>query len=253
MLCCETMNPTLEKLLRENSPQFSEGNPADFQQSSVTVEEGEKLQQLIIEKRPKVSLEVGLGFGISSLFICEAMEKVGGERHIVIDSERWDESVGLRHLEAAGYGHLIDFRAQESETALPRLVAEGTRVDFAFIDGCHAFDHALIDFFYIDKLLSVGGIVAFDDADQESVHGVCRFVATNRSYKVCATVGGSPDRRTIVKAARWAARRFSPLRRLVHNRVSEPDEGLGFSWASRLIAFEKTGEDKRRWDFHREF
>src|SRR5262249_34872215 len=153
------------KLLRENSPRFSEGNPADFRQNSISVEEGEKLQELILCKRPSVSLEIGLGFGISSLFICEAMAKVGGQRHIVIDSEKWDDSVGLRHLDAAGFSHLIDFREQESQMALPQLINEGTRIDFAFIDGWHTFDHALIDFFYIDRLLPVGGIVAFDDAD----------------------------------------------------------------------------------------
>jgi hypothetical protein len=53
--------------------------------------------------------------------------------------------------------------------------------------------------------------------------------------------------------ARWAARHFQLFRRLVHNRISETDEHLGFFWDSRFIAFEKLADDTRRWDFHREF
>ena len=44
---------------------------------SITAEEGEKLQELIIEKRPNVSFEVGLGYGISELFIVRRCPKFG--------------------------------------------------------------------------------------------------------------------------------------------------------------------------------
>jgi len=53
-------------------------------------------------------------------------------------------------------GQLLSVRAHISE-------AQGERIDFAFIDGAHTFDHVLVDFFYIDRMLNVGGIVAFDD------------------------------------------------------------------------------------------
>ena len=65
-------------------------------------------------------------------------------------------------------GQLLSVRAHISE-------AQGERIDFAFIDGAHTFDHALVDFFYIDRMLNVGGIVAFDDLGFPCIEKVCRF------------------------------------------------------------------------------
>jgi len=41
--------------------------------------------------------------------------------------------------------------------ALPRLLANGCRADFAYIDGWHTFDHAMLDFWFIDKMMNIGG------------------------------------------------------------------------------------------------
>lgn len=43
---------------------------------------------VIAQKRPVVSLEIGLDFSVSALFICEALSKAGGERYIVTSDER---------------------------------------------------------------------------------------------------------------------------------------------------------------------
>jgi predicted O-methyltransferase YrrM len=248
------MISSLEEILRTRTVCAPDGAKIALDYA-ITATEGEELQKLIIDKKPIVSLEVGLCYGISAMFICEAMAKVGGKRHIVIDptqSSGW-QGIGLRNLIEAGFGPLIDFREQESQVALPQLVSEGTKIDFAFIDGWHTFDHVLVDFFYIDRLLRVGGIVGFDDAHWSAVHEVCRFVATNRAYRVCAVVGGTSSKTLGARMARWGASHFQLLRRLVHSRISETDEHLGFFWNSRLIAFEKLADDTRRWDFHREF
>jgi hypothetical protein len=106
---------------------------------------------------------------------------------------------------------------------------------------------------HIDRLLRVGGIVACDDANQNAVHEVCRFIATNRAYRVCAIDGGTTSRTLGARVARWGASHFQLFRRLARSRISLTDEHLGFFWDSRLIAFEKLADDTRRWDFHREF
>jgi hypothetical protein len=58
---------------------------------------------------------------------------------------------------------MIELHEAPSFQVLPKLQADGLRIDFAFIDGCHTFDYAMVDFFYIDKMLRVGGVVVFDD------------------------------------------------------------------------------------------
>jgi hypothetical protein len=67
------------------------------------------------------------------------------------------------------------------------------------------------------------------------------------------SVVGTNFKTLSARMARWAATHFQLFRRLVHNRISETDERLGFFWNSRFIAFEKPADDTRRWDFHGEF
>jgi predicted O-methyltransferase YrrM len=204
---------------------------------------GALLQGLIEQKRPSITLEVGLAYGVSGLFICEALAKVGGKKHIAIDafqSTVWS-GIGIHHLRRAGYGGLVELREQLSQDALPQLVAEGVKVDFAFIDGTHSFDQKIVDFFYIDRLLNVGGIVAFDDCHWASIHQVCRFIATNRPYRVCgSTVGTAPGFRG--RLVKWAARHSRGVRQIVKPKYVLPDEQFGIQAASRCIAFEKLAD-----------
>src|SRR3954452_9516008 len=73
----------------------------------------EVLQRLIRQSRPKVSLEVGLAYGISTLNICQALREVGANKHIVMDpfQANWKE-IGLRNIRVAGYEDLVEFRRE---------------------------------------------------------------------------------------------------------------------------------------------
>jgi len=56
----------------------------------------------------------------------------------------------------------------------PSYPLEGTQIEFAVLDGWHTFDQGLIDFFYISRMLSVGGVVSLDEVNYESVHKLVR-------------------------------------------------------------------------------
>ena len=214
----------------------------------------EFLKKLVIETNAKTTLEVGLAFGLSAMSICEGLQQIGGEGHIAIDpnqSTQW-KGIGLENLKRAGFTDLLELREKPSHVALPELAAEGLRVDFAYIDGWHTFDYALLDFFYVDLMLNVGGIVAVDDCFFSSVHAVCRYIATNRAYCVravceCDVPHPASLAARVLKAA---AARSPKFRRVVHPRFSQPDEKLGFTRFSRCIAFEKLAADSRTWDAH---
>lgn len=68
--------------------------------------------------------------------------------------------------------------------ALPRMVGEGQKKQFIFIDGSHTFDYTLLDAFYGDQLLEVGGILAFDDIGWPAVQKAVLFFLTNRYYRL---------------------------------------------------------------------
>ena len=58
----------------------------------------------------------------------------------------------------------------------------GIKIDFAYIDGWHSFDYTLLDGWYVDRMLAVGGIAAFNDCDWPAVKKAIRFVLTHRKY-----------------------------------------------------------------------
>jgi hypothetical protein len=107
--------------------------------------------------------------------------------------------------------------------------------DFAFVDGRHHFDYVLVDFFYIDKLLRVGGYAVFDDLWLPQVRKVVSFVLRNRDYAL-VRAGGSRKSPPWRRAAR-AVRRFvqTPLTRDVGVKL------IG----ENVCVLKKVGEDKR--------
>jgi predicted O-methyltransferase YrrM len=172
-------NPVLEEVLAVHS--------------GISRDEVRFLEELITELQPRNTVELGLAQGISTLAIADALSHIPGARHIAIDpsenTEVWN-GIGLHNLERAGLRHLVDFRDEPSSSVLPKLAQNGTHVDFAFIAGKHTFDHTLAEFFHIDRILRVGGVVVFNDADLAAVRKVLRFMVTNRSYTVYKTLGG---------------------------------------------------------------
>ncbi|MCX6901546.1 MAG: class I SAM-dependent methyltransferase [Verrucomicrobia bacterium] len=251
------MNAILKQMLETGYATSPTGEKVKLE-THITPEEGHFLHRLVSELRPRTSLEVGLAFGVSALFICDALERTPQTRHIVIDPGQTGDfykSIGLNNLKAAGYEDLIQFHSAPSQATLPQLVREGCKVDFAFIDGFHTFDHALVDFFYVDQMLRVGGIVVMDDANWPSVRRLCRFIAINRAYRVhrClepATILQSTWKGRLLRSL---ARRMAPLRSILKPESLEPDEDWGIVRGSRCVAFQKMADDTRHWEFHREF
>jgi len=258
------MNPVLEKILRTGNTTSASGEIITTVPSQISEKEGEWLQEIISEVRPKVSLEIGLAYGISSLFICEALAKVRAERHIIIDPNQHQrfKGIGLLNLRRAGYEKIVEFHEARSFQVLPKLEADGVRIDFAFIDGWHTFDYVMVDFFYIDKMLRVGGVVAFDDLSYPSIRKLCRYILTNLPYSVFQK--SAPDGSHKVTLKRWLAFHLpvfsKEMRRIAKPEILEPDHTLGLRDLT-YVALRKEKEDvcgdgsngTRRSDDHHEF
>ena len=117
-------------------------------------------------------------------------------------------------------------------------------------DGWHTFDFVLLDFFFIDRMLNVGGILVLDDTQFPAIRKVCRFVRRNLAYSVVGVVGSNP----ILSLKRQLAVRLmrrSPFRRLLRPEVTIPDDSIGLS--GHCIAFRKEADDGRTWNHFVEF
>ena len=255
------MNAVLSELLNTRRVVARDGTVIPLH-SEISVAEGAALQRLIRDVRPQVTLEIGCGYGISALFICEALAEVGGRTHIVIDPDQLTDwkSAGLFTVERAGFGSLLEFHALPSHLALPRLEENGVKVGLALIDGWHTFDYAMVDFFYVDHLLEPGGALMLDDtAAYPAIRKLARYIATHRQY-----VPLHGDTRMQPAAAAPFVPSPGPIRRMagriLQSRIVYPDTTLGLP-PDNFIAFRKVGDDKRgngsggtrRWDQHHEF
>jgi predicted O-methyltransferase YrrM len=156
--------------------------------------EGLSLGEWVRKERALSTLETGLGFGISTLFICEAMLENGPDgRHVAADPFQFSglpshrtmyAGVGLQILEEAGVRDLVEFYAEESQIVLPRLLADGRRFDFAFLDGNHRFEGVFLDLVYSGRLLKEGGIVFLDDTQLSGVRRAVDFCVANLGWAV---------------------------------------------------------------------
>lgn len=156
-----------------------------------------------------------MAFGLSTMAIVQGLVEVGGGSHVVIDPNQRTsfEGIGLAHLERAGWNDRVQWLEESSHRALPRLEAEGRQFNLAFVDGLHLFDWALVELFYLDRMLPVGGLMLLDDIGYPAIAKVVRFATGNLGHveesRVPARVGrGAPRFRP-----RGAGRRGSPRSR----------------------------------------
>jgi predicted O-methyltransferase YrrM len=176
------VNPVLERLYREREVVHRDGRRKPVTPPGITARRGEYLFQLVRARRPALTLETGFAYGVSALFIAEALRQNGTGRHIVIDPferTRFD-GLGLRHVEEAGLAPYVTFYEEPSQFCLPRLAQEGIRIDLAFVDGHHLFDYVVAECLFLGELLDKGGLLVLDDTNLPGIARACDFFATNR-------------------------------------------------------------------------
>ncbi len=134
--------------------------------------------------QPGETLEVGLATASTAIAIMAAKPE-GSSNHIALDPAQTSafHNAGVERIEKLGLAPRFELIEKSSHIALPTLLIERqARFDFVYIDGCHMFDYTLLEWFYSDKMLNIGGVIAFDDCMWPMVHAVASFVETNCNY-----------------------------------------------------------------------
>ena len=198
--------------MKPDHPRFSdtliplENTKYDYRETSISTQDGEFLWHLIRDNGYRKTIEIGCALGISSLYICDAVSKFSNPSHTIIDPKQetgWS-NIGIRNLRARSISH-FSFSKEPSELALPKLLERNETFDFGFIDGWHTFDHALLDFFYLNRLIGIGGLIVFDDANWPSISRLLRYIIRYPAYKVTSprseAIKVSPNIVAFVKVA----------------------------------------------------
>jgi predicted O-methyltransferase YrrM len=181
----EVPNPVLADIFATSSVTDDGGSRVRLH-GNISLAHANALYRTVRGLDPTTVIEVGMAYGIATLAIASALEEAanGGEL-ISIDphqSRHW-RNIGVLNLQRArldGHHRLIE---RVDYLALPELVADRRTIEFAYIDGWHTFDYTLLDFFYIDRMLAPGGVVAFNDCALPSVRRVTRFITAHRRYR----------------------------------------------------------------------
>jgi predicted O-methyltransferase YrrM len=154
--------------------------------------EGAALRDWVRREDARRTIESGLGFAISTLFILEGLLANGPDGHHVaadpyqlvsLPNHRTRyKGVGLQNLEEAGVRDLVEFYAEESQIVFPRLLASGKQFDLAFLDGNHRFEAVFLDLIYAGRLLKDGGVVFVDDTQLPGVERAAAFCVSNLGW-----------------------------------------------------------------------
>jgi hypothetical protein len=124
--------------------------------------------------------------------------------------------------------------------ANPRGAVSWANLLIEYIEWLH-LDYALVDFFYIDKLLKAGGLVVFDDLWLPAIRRVVSFVLRERNYALQRV--RSEQRRPF-----WRPAASATLRAL--------QDPLGFDLRvaaipQNIAVLRKLSEDTRSWRMRR--
>ena len=120
----------VDAIYARGSVDDEEGNAVHLRPHSLERPQGEALRDLASAVSAERTIEVGLALGMSALFLCQGRAATRWAS-VAIDpfqAESWN-GAGLRTLREAGVEEHEEVIEQESQLALPRLVAEGREFD----------------------------------------------------------------------------------------------------------------------------
>jgi predicted O-methyltransferase YrrM len=209
---------------------------------AISKDEAQALTTLIAKFDCKKSFETGVAHGISTLAMTQAIAKNQGH-HYGIDPCQYNEHQGvalslLKEHDLASHFTLCEGPAH---LELPKLIEAGETFDFAFIDGMHKFDYKFVDFFLSDKLIKVGGLIAFHDIVLPSTKKILRLINHSYDYREIPTAYASPG---LGKKAKYTVAAF--IKR----------KPYWYYWPNgfrNLIVLQKVSDVDHPWNYYRNF
>lgn len=209
-----TADPELLSRVQRTRRTLSDVGPSevrgdgDFERVSIPHCDGDVLRDLLMAEDARVVVEIGLAYGSSALAIAEALvsSATDGAAHVIIDAFQGHfHDAGWNAIVAAGLTGVCSLRRERSQLALPRLVAEGTVADAAFVDGSHLFHNVFVDLTFLGELVRPGGLIVLDDCGWLSVATAVRYFEVNVGWRLIKI-----DQATRLRAYRLPDPRIEP-------------------------------------------
>jgi cephalosporin hydroxylase len=176
--------PALDQLYRTRFAIGRSGNEFRLTSGLSTRNNLRAIRRLMLETRPRRTLEIGMACGGSTLAFAAThreIQKTAGVCHTAIDAfqQTGFDDVGRLKLAEANLQPYVEVIEELSSRALPKLATAGLQFDMIYVDGSHRFEDVFVDFYYCRELLTVNGYLLFDDSSDRDVAKVIRFALRN--------------------------------------------------------------------------
>jgi predicted O-methyltransferase YrrM len=239
----------IDEIRRQRTVTSADGKTYPIQKIPIDAAEGRFLSKFIASHPDIIrTLEVGCAYGLSSLHIASALAGRQGAHHLIIDpfqSTTWS-GIGVANLDRAGVD-FYELLEELSEIALPQLLKDGARFDLVFIDGWHTFDQTLLDMYYANRLVRLGGYIIVDDANWASVSKAISYFAKYPCYEIA---GGASA--PVARLANIIAKVLKPIAETMFPRWLY-DRWYHASKYPSMVALQKVAEDERSATWFRSF
>jgi predicted O-methyltransferase YrrM len=159
----------------------------------ISIDQGAIMNELMRANAVERSLEVGFGYGFSTIWMLDALRSRNNSLHIAIDpwEKTWCHGIGLIQVKRLAFYKRFKWIQNFSVHALSGLIQKNEKFDFVFIDGGHRFDDVIVDFYLADQLVRPGAIIALDDMWMNAVRTATNFILNNRAYELILQPAGN--------------------------------------------------------------
>ena len=155
--------------------------------TSVSLNEALVISAIVYGFKLSLTLEIGLASAGSCAAILAAKNYFGClDLHVAIDpyQKTHSDGKGLEMLESMGYIDQVRWIENSSESYLPKAIESEKKFDFILIDGGHGLGQSMIDAYFADRILRVGGFLAIDDIYIKSTCNSIKFLTDECGYDV---------------------------------------------------------------------
>lgn len=155
---------------------FRPMQPIDFKDAYLPIakEQGEMIRQLIIDKDCKHVVEFGTSFGISTIYLADAVRQTGGS---VITTELIESKAqkAAQNINEAGLLDHVDIRVGD---AMETLKGHSAPIDFLFLDGWK--DLYLPLFRMLEPQFQSGTLIYADNMDMAGTQFYTDYVLSHK-------------------------------------------------------------------------
>jgi len=252
------MLKSLENIFETNTIEVDDLGERIPLHSNTSLEQGIFLQKIFDAIKPKKSIEIGFAYGISTMFILEKHRESGSpeKAHMVIEPDGSWGNAAIHNIQKEGLIEYLEVRKDVSDKVLPQLYHENYRIQYAYVDTLKQFDVVMQDFYFINKMLDVGGVIILDDCGggYPGIQRVARFINSLPHYKVLEGHNKLKDTRKKKAAESLLSLivKLIPFTKRIYPTINfATDKELNLDYY--CIAFQKTGPDQREWNWDKSF